>query len=279
MESVDVPAFLPDRPENRSDMLDYAFEIEHLDAHLDRMLASLDQAGERANTLILVTSDNGMAFPRAKANCYEFGIHMPLAISWPNRIPASRTVDDLVGFVDLTATILDAASVLPDKLYGPSGRSIFDILESDQQGVLDSSRNVVCSARERHSSARYNNCTYPQRSLRTHDYLYIRNFKPDRWPAGDPKKYGIDGKLEPMHSAYHDIDASPSLSFLVEHRDGPEIRPFFLIAVDKRPAEELFNIHKDPACLTNLAGDPEHGENGIADMPMSDRAAKRFCLR
>ena len=260
LESVDVPAFLPDRPEIRSDMLDYAFEIEHFDTHLGRMLASLEQAGELANTLIIVTSDNGMAFPRAKANCYEFGIHMPLAISWPNRVPASRTVDDLVGFVDLTATILDAANVSADVTYGPAGRSILDILESDQQGVLDQSRGAVYSARERHSSSRHKNWTYPQRSLRTHDYLYIRNFKPDRWPAGDPQKYGADGQLEPMHLAYHDIDACPSLSFLVDRRDDPEIRPYFLAAVDRRPGEELFDIHKDPSCLANLADDPTHDE-------------------
>ena len=97
-----------------------------------------------------------------------------------------------------------------------------------------------------------------ERSIRTRDYLYIRNFKPDRWPAGDPQKFEEDGTLGPMHGGYHDIDACPTLDYLIEHRDDPEIRPYLLMAVDKRPAEELFDIRQDPACLTNLAGDPQH---------------------
>ncbi len=260
LEDVDVPSFLPDREEIRSDILDYAFEIEHFDAHLGRILDALEQAGELDNTLVIVTSDNGMAFPRAKANCYEFGIHMPLAIRWGDRVPAQRTVDDLVGFVDLTATILDAAGVEHTAPDGLSGRSILDILEYNEQGTLDASRDAVYSSRERHSSSRYNNWTYPQRSIRTHDYLFIRNFKPDRWPAGDPQKYEADGTLGPMHGGYHDIDACPSLDFLIENRDDPEIRPYFLMAVDKRPAEELFDIHEDPGCLVNLAEDAEHDQ-------------------
>jgi len=258
LDDVEVPPFLPDREEIRSDMLDYALEIEHFDTHLSRILETLERAGEIDNTLIIVTSDNGMAFPRAKANCYEYGIHMPLAIRWGGRVPPGRTVDDLIGFVDLTATILDAAGVAHPEPAELSGRSIVDLLTSDGEGVVDESRDAVYSARERHSSSRYNNWTYPQRSLRTRDYLYIRNFKSDRWPAGDPQKYGEEGELEAMHDAYQDIDASPSKTFLIENRDDPEIGRFFRLAVDKRPAEELFDIRVDPGCLDNLAIKPEH---------------------
>ncbi len=258
LADAEVPPFLPDREEIRSDLLDYAFEIEHFDDHLGRMLQSLEDAGELDNTLVIVTSDNGMAFPRAKANCYEYGIHMPLAIRWEGHVAPGRTVDDLVGFVDLTATILDVAGVQHPGPYAPSGRSILNLLESGGDGLLDPSRDAVYAARERHSSSRYNNWTYPQRAIRTSDYLYIRNFKPNRWPAGDPQKYEEDGTLGPMHGGYHDIDACPTLDYLVERRDDPEIRPYFLMAVDKRPGEELFDIRKDPGCLTNLAGDPEH---------------------
>jgi N-sulfoglucosamine sulfohydrolase len=258
LEDVDVPPFLPDTTEIRSDMLDYAFEIEHFDAHLGRILDALEQTEELENTLVIVTSDNGMAFPRAKANCYEFGIHMPLAIRWGDRVPARRTIDDLIGFVDLTATILDAAGVDDTVPASLSGRSILDILESEQEGTLDPARDAVYSSRERHSSSRYDNWTYPQRSIRTRDYLYIRNFKPDRWPAGAPQKYEEDGTLGPMHGGYHDIDACPTLDYLIENRDDPEVQPYFLMAVDKRSAEELFDIHEDPGCLVNLADEPAH---------------------
>jgi uncharacterized sulfatase len=260
LEDVTVPPFLPDTEEIRSDILDYAVEIEWFDTHLGRMIEMLERAGELENTLIIVTADNGMPFPRAKANAYEYGIHMPLAIRWGARVAGSRVVDDLVGWVDLTATILEAAGAEPPVEFPPAGHSILDTLVSSQQGLVDASRTQVFSARERHSSARYENWTYPQRALRTPQYLYIRNFKPDRWPAGDPQKHEEDGTLGPMHGGYHDIDAAPSLTFLVENRDDPRISPFFHLAVDKRPAEELFAIGNDPGCLNNLAGQPEHEE-------------------
>lgn len=261
LDTAEPPAFLPDRPEIRADMLDYAVEIEHFDSHLGRALDRLAELGELDNTLVIATSDNGMAFPRAKANCYEYGAHMPLAISWPARIPAGREIDDLVGFVDLTATILEAAGVIhPGGESALAGESILGLLSSESAGLVEPERNGVYFARERHSSSRYENWTYPQRALRTQRYLYIRNFKPDRWPAGDPQKYDEPGKLGPPHGGYHDIDACPSLTFLIENRADPEIRPYYLMAVDKRPGEELFDIVADPACLENLAYRSEHAE-------------------
>ncbi len=262
LEDAVPPQFLPDNAEVRSDILDYCLEIEWFDAHLARMLKLLEEAGELDNTLVIVTSDNGMAFPRAKANCYEYGIHMPLAIRWGARVPASRTVEDLVGFVDITATILEAAGVEhPSREYPLAGRSLMKLLTSSKSGIVEPDRDAVFGGRERHSSSRYNNWTYPQRAIRTHQYLLIRNFRPDRWPAGDPivlsdKKSSKAGLGKP-HSGYKDIDGSPTLDFLIAHVDDPEIGPFLELAVGKRPAEELFDIVKDPGCLHNLADDPD----------------------
>ncbi|MCA9102377.1 MAG: sulfatase [Planctomycetales bacterium] len=264
LDTVAVPEFLPDTPEVRSDMLDYYLEIEWFDAHLARMLERLDEAGELDNTLVIVTSDNGMSFPRAKANCYEYGFHEPLAVCWPAGAQGGRTVDDLVSFVDLTATILDVAGVrhphADDPALAPVGNSLRTLLASNAEGTVEPERDGVYSARERHSSSRYRNWTYPQRALRTREYLYIRNFHPERWPAGDPQKYEDDGRLGPLHGGYHDIDACPTLTFLVEHRDDPGIAPYFHLAVDHRPAEELYLVGDDPACLVNLADDPAHAE-------------------
>lgn len=263
---VVVPKFLPDTPEIRSDILDYCFEIQWFDQHLGRMLDSLEAAGELDNTLVIVTSDNGMAFPRAKANCYEYGIHMPLAVSWPAAAKADRVVDDPVNLIDLTATIYDAAGVDPPAETPTAGRSIRNILESAEQGIVDKDRDAVFCGRERHSSSRFNSLSYPQRCIRTRDFLYIRNFRPERWPAGPPQafgkvKYGADSStvnstLGPMHGGYHDIDGCPSLSFLIANRDDENIGHFLGLSVNLRPAEELFDIRKDPACLHNLASDP-----------------------
>ena len=256
LEDAVVPPFLPDTPAQRSDVLDYCVEIEWFDRHLGRILKVLEEAGELENTLVIVTSDNGMPFPRAKANLYEYGIHMPLSIAWPRRVPGGRVVDDLVGFVDLTATLLDVAGVAHPGPHLPVGKSLMNILASKEQGIVDPSRTMVFSGRERHSSSRRNNLGYPCRALRTHQYLYIRNFKPHLWPAGAPRKYDGKEKLGPPHGGYHDIDACPSLTELIEKRRGPDIGRFFRLSVEKRPAVELFDIKKDPGCLRNLADDP-----------------------
>lgn len=266
--NVKVPSFLPDSPEIRDDILDYCFEIQWFDQHLGRMLDALAAEGDLENTLVIVTSDNGMAFPRAKANCYEYGIHMPLAVSWPAVAAGGRTVDDLVNLIDLTATIYDATEVQPPTDQPIAGRSIRNILTSKEEGNVDPSRVAVYSGRERHSSSRFNSLGYPQRCIRTQDYLYIYNFRPERWPAGTPQKLGegkyaeaadvAEGQLGPMHGGYHDIDACPSLSFLIDRRGDNAISKFLDLAVDKRPAEELFDIRNDPSCLNNLADDAEH---------------------
>jgi uncharacterized sulfatase len=262
LDSVRVPPFLPDVPEVRSDLLDYLVEIEWFDTHLGRMLARLERSGELTNTLVIVTSDNGMPFPRAKANLYEYGIHMPLAVSWPARVPGGRRVADLVGFVDLTATILDAAGVrhphADDPALAPVGRSVLPLLAGGRSGWVDPERRYVFSGRERHSSSRYHNLGYPCRAVRGRRFLYLRNFAPGRWPAGDPQKYDASGRLGPRHGGYHDIDAGPSLSFLVAHADDPTLGRYLQLAVAKRPAEELYDVERDPGCLRNLADDPAY---------------------
>ncbi|HXI00389.1 MAG TPA: sulfatase [Sphingobacteriaceae bacterium] len=258
-----VPSFLPDNPEVRSDILDYCYEIEWYDKYLGRILDMLEKSGELNNTIIIVTSDNGMAFPRAKANTYEFGIHVPLAISWPGHIKRKK-INQVVSLVDIAPTILEATGVkIPDTAYPMAGKSLLGVLTGKlKPSSVNAMRLEVYSSRERHSFARWNNLGYPQRAVRTGDYLYIRNFKPELWPAGDPQKLeksDVTGKLQPgkMYGAFHDIDASPTLDFIIEKNSVRNIAPFFNWAVEKRPAEELFNVKKDPGCLNNLAQQPK----------------------
>ena len=263
LANAEVPSFLPDTPEIRSDLLDYAFEVERFDDDLGKMLEMLEKSGDLENTLIIVTSDNGCPFPRAKANCYEYGIHMPLAIRWDARVPGGRVVRDLVGFTDLTATIYEATGVKPPAGNPLAGRSFFGDLVSNKSGVCDPLRTAVFAARERHSSSRYRSLGYPQRCIRTDKFLYIRNFKPERWPAGAPRKYArasynaegglIAGEPGSEHGGYHDIDACPTLTYLIENRHKPEAGRFLDLATTHRPAEELYAVVDDPGCLRNLA--------------------------
>lgn len=253
LEEVDIPAFLPDSPEIRSDLLDYAVEIEWFDKHLGEMLDKLEEAGELDNTLVIVTADNGMAFPRAKANAYEYGIHVPLAIRWGSEIKAGRTLKDLVGFVDLTATIYEAAGIeSPDLGTPPAGKSLLNVFRSQEDEIADPARTAVFSGRERHSSSRYLNLAYPQRAMRTNEYLYIRNFRPDRWPAGAPRELDQNEGLGAPDGGYHDIDSCPSLTYLIEHKSDPKVAEFLNMATDKRPPVEIYDITSDPACMKNL---------------------------
>ncbi|NDE99375.1 MAG: DUF229 domain-containing protein, partial [Verrucomicrobia bacterium] len=90
-----VPAYWPDNDTVRNDMLDYAFEVEHFDRHLGRMLAELEKHGLLEHTLVIVTSDHGIPFPRGKGSAYEASNHVPLAMRWPRGIAKpGRVVDD-----------------------------------------------------------------------------------------------------------------------------------------------------------------------------------------
>lgn len=250
LETVGVPPFLPDTGTVRQDLLDYGYEIQWFDRHLARMLDELDQAGLLENTIVVVTSDNGMSFPRAKANAYEYGIHVPLAIAWPDRVPGHRETGALFSLIDLAPTFLAAAEVSPPADPAMTGVNWLPYL----CGIAEAPpRDFVLAGRERHSSARYQNRTYPQRALRTPEHLLIWNLKPDRWPAGDPQKFENDGTLGPMHGGYHDIDACPTLDELIRERESAAIAAFFHVAVDKRPEFELFDILSDPGCLQNVA--------------------------
>jgi uncharacterized sulfatase len=243
IDQVTVPEFLPDNEVVRSDILDYAVEIEWFDSHLGRMITKLAQIGELDNTLIVVTGDNGMPFPRAKANLYEYGTHMPLAMRWGNVISSGRQIDDPVSFIDFAPTFLAAAGVsIPQEM---TGRSLLPVLQSPLSGYVDESRTFVLTGRERHTHARADNVGYPARAIRTRTFLYIWNMKPDRWPAGDP-----DG--------YFDIDASPSKDWLLAHQTDPGESRYFELACGLRPEEELYDISVDPACLQNIAVSPEH---------------------
>ena len=247
LADANVPSFLPDTPEIRSDILDYYVEIEWFDSHLGRILKTLEAAGELENTIVIVTGDNGMPFPRAKANGYEYGAHVPLTIAWPGKIPAGVDVAAPVDFADLAPTMLDAAGMT--KPPAMTGESLLPLA----RGEVDS-LGPAFSARERHSSSRPNNWTYPIRSMRTDTHLLIWNARPERWPAGHPAGF----KGAPF--GYYDIDGCPSKTFLWENREDPKIGRYFHLAVDKRPEWELYEVEHDPGNLVNLAEESAYRE-------------------
>jgi hypothetical protein len=95
--------------------------------------------------------------------------------------------------------------------------------------------------KERHDIGRPFDAGYPVRAIRTPEYLYIHNYEPDRWPAGNPE------------TNYPNVDNSPTKTLLTSRFDES-----YRLSFGKRPREELYLVSEDPDCINNLARDPEH---------------------
>lgn len=243
-----VPPFWPDNDSVRTDMLDYAYEIEYFDQHLQRMLALLEERGELDNTLVVVTADNGMPFPRIKGQAYEYSNHLPLAIMWKDGIAnVSQTVGALVSFIDFAPTFLELAGISADSsgMQPITGRSLTDILYADDPAADLPDRDRVLIGKERHDVGRPNDAGYPIRGVVTEEFLYLQNFEPDRWPAGNPE------------TGYLNTDGGATKTVILNQRRNGDTK-FWQLNFGKRPAEELYQIGRDPACVMNLANSPEY---------------------
>lgn len=254
LHSVDVPPYLPDSPEVRSDIADYRHGLERLDRDLGDLLARLERHGELDNTLLVLTGDNGWAFPRAKATLFHAGWHVPLTMMWKGKIQGNRESRSLVSLIDLAATFLDAAGMTPPPQM--NSLSLMPVL----RGARMSHRHFVLGATERHMDGRTQpGQGYPARALRTDKHLFIHNFRPDRWPAGDPERGAVDAARieEDVWAAYADIDKGPTKAEIVTK---PELRKYRELATGKRPQRMLFDPAHDPFDLQNLAGDHRHAK-------------------
>ena len=240
-----VPAYWPDEDPVRRDMLDYAVEVEAFDKQVGSLLAALEANGEISNTLVIITSDNGMPFPRVKGHTYDDANRIPFVVTWPGRIAhEGRRVADFVSFIDLAPTILEVFGINgTDQGMSPiTGRSFTDLLDGNPK----TDRGFVLIGRERNDvQARPGSPSglgYPVRAIREGSFLYVKNFAPDRWPCGNPE-LGLK-----------DTDDSPTKQLVVERG---ERDPFWQHSFGKRPSEQLFDLSKDPDCVNNLVTDPE----------------------
>jgi len=254
LQDVQVSVCLPDCETARIDICDYYFEVQRFDNEVGQLLKILEEAGELDNTLVVMSGDNGMPFPRGKGNLYDRGTNVPLAVRWPAKVKGGRVVEDFVSLADLAPTFLEAAGLKPTA--DMTTRSFLDVLTSDKDGRVDPKRDKVFTGKERHAYVRKDGLGYPTRAIRTYDFLYIRNFEPDRWPVGDPEVAGFRDPAEP----YGDTDGSPTKTYMMEHRDDPKNERLFELAFQKRGACELYDLRKDPAQLNNVADQPEYAE-------------------
>ena len=258
-----VPPFWPDVDTIKVDMLDYAFEIEWFDQHLQKMLNMLEENGELDNTVVIVTADNGMPFPRVKGQVYEYSNHLPLAIMWKGGIKnPGRIVDDFVNFIDFAPTFLELAEV-PETNSGMqtiTGTSLTDIFYSEKDGHVNPERNFVLLGKEKHDVGRPGDVGYPVRGIIKDGYLYLRNFKTDRWPGCNPE------------TGYLNTDGSPTKTVILNERRKLGKSKYWDLSFGKRIEEELYNIKDDPYCMNNLALNNSYSE--ILDQMKLEMARK-----
>ena len=260
-----MPAYLPDVPEVREDLADYFGEIAAWDASIGILLKQLDDAGERDNTLIVVSGDHGApGFPHGKCNLYGFGTSVSLAISGPG-VQGGRVVDDFVNLMDLAPTFLEAAGLDTPKVM--TGKSLWPTLKVKKSGLVDPDRTYVITGRERHVEiARADYSPYPQRAIRTLDHVLIINFKPERWPLGDP--YGLSDVSPPSakeiatitRATHPDEDAGPTKAWLVGERNSSKWKQHYDWVYGRRPRYELYDLQNDPDETKNVADDESYAK-------------------
>jgi uncharacterized sulfatase len=260
-----LPKFLPDVAEVREDFADYLGEIQAWDAAVGVLIQKLEELGELDRTVVVMSGDNGApGFSHGKCNLYDFGVAVSLIVLWPGQ-KGGRVVDDFTTLMDLAPTFLEVGGAAPPA--GMNGRSLGPVIKSGRSGLVDPLRTWVITGRERHvAAAREDNRPYPHRALRTPDFLYIRNFQPDRWPMGAPlavteTEAPPAAELEKnTFAAFPDMDASPTKAWLIEHRNEAQWKTHYDYAFAKRPAEELYDLRNDPDQLHNCAYAPAYAK-------------------
>ncbi len=246
---VEIPPHLPDLPAVRQDIAEYYESLGRLDTGVGMILDDLATTGRAQDTLVIFLSDNGRPFPGAKTNLYDAGIHLPLIVHAPGS--ASAVNDAMVSWTDIAPTVLDWTGVAPPAAYGLSGSSLLPILGKPD----DPARDAIFASHDFHEINQY----YPMRSIRTRTHNYILNLA---WQL----PYPIAG----------DVAGSPSWKAIVADpliKLGKRSQAAYL----QRPAEELYDLSRDPAEITNVAADPAYAgvKAALAGRLRSVRAATK----
>ncbi len=225
---IDVPPYYPDNEIIRRNLAKMYDNISRLDSVVGSLLAELEKEGELDNTIIFFWGDHGDGLPRAKRWLYDSGLKIPLIIKWPDKQNAGSTDDRLISSIDFGPTVLSLAGVpVPGHMHGVP-------FLGKQAGAP---RSAVYAARDRVDES------YDMiRSVRTKDYLYIRNYYPNEpFPIWVPYLSSM-----PIYKEMLRLDAEGKLT-------GPQ-KSWMAYS---RPPEELYDVRSDPFQINNLSGIPE----------------------
>lgn len=225
---VPVPPWLPDSPQARAELAEYYQSVSRVDQGLGRLLEVLEEAGRLENTLVLLLSDNGIAFPGAKTTLYEPGMRLPLIISGPGLGEGGRVSEAMISWVDLAPTLLELAGVQPPQEM--QGRSFLPVLKAGESESWDR----VFASHTFHEVTMY----YPMRVVRERQWKLIHNVA---WQLPFPHAQDLWSS-----ATWQDVLRRNLSSF------GPRPLELYL----QRPEWELYDLANDPQELQNLAGDP-----------------------
>lgn len=231
-----VPAGMADMPGTRQDLASYYNEISRFDRYVGEVFREIIRQGEAPNTVIIVCSDNGRPFPRAKTRVIDAGIKTPFIFWWPQGIARHGSeIDALVSIIDLAPTLTDLAGLPPDPYF--QGRSFKHLVRDEE--AQDTFRNVLFAEHNWHDYEAY------ERMVRTEDYMYIYNGLPQFANQGP-----ADAVISPsMQDIYHFIDST-----------GTTDTAMMDVLLAPRPSEELYLVAEDPDQLVNLAEVPAYRE-------------------
>ena len=229
---IKLPPYFVDTEKTRQDMAAYLAEITYYDWQVGKCLKLLDKYDMSDNTLVVVVSEQGSSFPFGKWTCYDTGLQSACIARWPGQIKPGAVSDAMIEYVDMLPTFIESAGGTPESSL--DGESFLQVLlgETDRHkehvfGIM-TTRGIINGSDH-----------YGIRSVRSENYKYILNLTPDVPFRNVCLKSGVFQSWQ-KRADEGDKDA------------GDKVRRY-----QYRPAEELFDVTKDPTEWTNLADDPK----------------------
>lgn len=234
-DKVILPPYYPNHPVAREDWATYLESIQLMDAYVGTILKRLDDEGLSENTVVIFTSDHGRCMVRDKQFIYDGGIHIPFLMRWPGQLKAGSVNNDLISAIDISATVLQLAGIKPPDYI--EGRVLF--------GRDAKKRDYIVAARDRMDET-----VDKMRAVRTKQFKYIKNYMPEK-PYMQPNNY--KEKEYPVWNLLKELNSQGKLTPAQA-----------LFVAPTKPAEELYDIQKDPYELNNLAESVKYQKQLIA---------------
>jgi uncharacterized sulfatase len=235
-DKVKLPPYIADTPEQRADFSRYLAEVTYYDGQVGEILALLDKHKLADNTLVMVVSEQGNAFPFAKWTCYDAGLRSAMIVRWPGVVKPGSKSDAMVEYTDVCPTFVEAGGGTPDPVL--DGKSMLPVL----RGETNKHKNFVYGIMTTTGIINGTPEGYPIRSVRSDKYKLIRNLN---------------------HTATFRNACTKQKSFqswITAGEAGDKQAAALAARYQKRPAIELYDITKDPLELNNLAANPEYSD-------------------